>query len=81
MPRVLAMSERRIGAVDRDQYLASLAQRRTAAVNARAHFWVFEHETESGRFVEFTEAGGDVDVAAALGHGAPASLWREVQGS
>ncbi len=80
MARVLAMQERVIGHDERAAYLASLIDRRARAAAVPAHFWVFEHATESGRFVEFTEAASDADVAAAHGNGDAPALWREVQG-
>ena len=74
MARTLTIVERRVSEAERAEYLAALS----AVVPA--HFWVFEHATERGRFVEFTEAAGEQQIAAAHGDHAPADLWREVQG-
>ena len=80
MARVLAMQERVVAPAERGAYLASLGRRRARAAVAPAHFWVFEHATESGRFVEFTEAASDEAIAAAQEVGQTPGLWREVQG-
>ncbi len=81
MMRLLSMAERRIDSADRATYLAALGPRRASAASAQAHFWVFEHATEDGRFVEFTEAASANAISEACGHTAPDSLWREVQGA
>ena len=80
MARVLTMVERRVPADGRAAYLRDVDTRRHAAAAARVHFWVFEHDDEPGRFVEFTEAGSADDVAALHDGALPAPLWREVQG-
>ena len=80
MARVLAMQERVVTHAERAAYLAAIANRRARAAAVLAHFWVFEHATESGRFVEFTEAASDEAIAAAHDHGQTSGLWREVQG-
>lgn len=80
MTRVLSMAERRVVGAAREDYLVTLASRRAAAAAARAHFWVFEHASDHGRFLEFTEAATDDAIASAQGHNAPELLWREVQG-
>jgi len=80
MARVLAMQERVVALGEREAYLASLVLRRARAAAVPAYFWVFEHATESGRFVEFTEAASDDAIAAAHEGGQAPGLWREVQG-
>ncbi len=80
MARVLAMQERVVARAEREAYLAALDSRRARAAAVPAHFWVFEHATDSGRFVEFTEAASEDAIAAAHEHGAVPGLWREVQG-
>ena len=80
MARVRAMQERVVAPAERGAYLASLDRRRARAAAVPAHFWVFEHATESGRFVEFTEAASDEAIAAAHEVGQTPGLWREVQG-
>ena len=80
MPRVLAMQERVVAPAERGAYLASLDRRRARAAAVPAHFWVFEHATDSGRFVEFTEAASEEAIAAALDDDEMSGLWREVQG-
>ncbi|WP_310570088.1 hypothetical protein [Gemmatimonas sp.] len=80
MARVLAMQERVVAQAEREAYLATLAIRRARAAAVPAHFWVFEHATESGRFVEFTEAASDDAIAAAHELDQTPGLWREVQG-
>lgn len=81
MSRLLAMVECRVAPSDRQHYLASLDARTKAAAAFGAHFWVFEHDAESGRFVEFTEAGSASAIRAASGSTPPADLWREVKGA
>ena len=78
MARALTMVERHVPAGERMQYLQRLAEKRVAAKHARVHFWVFEHDGESGRFVEFTEGASATDIAAAHDGELPAPLWREV---
>lgn len=80
MARVLAMRECVVASADREAYLASLVNRRARAASVPAHFWVFEHATEPGRFVEFTEAASDEAIAAVHEVGPMPALWREVQG-
>ncbi len=80
MSRVLSMAERHVDGAAREEYLATLALRRATAAAARAHFWVFEHASDRGRVLEFTEAASDDAIASAQGHNAPELLWREVQG-
>ena len=80
MPRLLAVGEQHVALAERDSYLASLAERRASAAAAGLNFWVFEHATEPGRFIEFTE-GADAE-AIRRRHGADPTLplWQEVQG-
>jgi hypothetical protein len=80
MARVLAMRECEVTPEQRSAYLASLAVRRARAAALSVHFWVFEHATESGRFVEFMEAANEDAIAALQEDGQPPALWREVQG-
>ncbi|WP_396222388.1 hypothetical protein [Gemmatimonas sp.] len=80
MARSLAIVERHVGDDERADYLAALAARKSRAAAVLAHFWVFEHATERGRFVEFTEAASDAAIASLHGHDTSSHLWREVQG-
>ncbi len=80
MSRMLSMAERQVAVAERKAYLAALPGRRAAAAAVHANFWVFEHATEHGRYVEFTEAASEDALVAAHGHNAPAARWREVQG-
>ena len=76
---MLTMVERRVSADDRATFLQAVATRRRAADALRAHVWVFEHSTEVGRFVEFTEAASVDDIASVCDSAAPATIWREVR--
>jgi hypothetical protein len=80
MARVLTIVERRVPATERESYFAALESRRRSAAARRAHFWIFEHADEAGRFVEFTEGADANDIAAVHDGELPAPLWREVQG-
>jgi hypothetical protein len=80
MARALTIVERRVSDAERADYLAALPGRRTRAAAVPAHFWVFEHATERGRFVEFTEAGGEAQLAGLHDGDLPRDLWHEVQG-
>jgi|APMI01.1.fsa_nt_gi hypothetical protein len=80
MARALHMQERRVEAAERASYLASLPLRKTRAAAVEAHFWVFEHAGEPGRFMEFTEAKREADLAALVGAMAASDSWGEVQG-
>jgi hypothetical protein len=80
MARVLTIVERRVPATEREAYFAALDSRRRAAAERHAHFWIFEHSDEAGRFVEFTEGADANDIAAVHDGELPAPFWREVQG-
>jgi len=80
MARTLSIVECRIRDDERADYLAALPARAARAAAASAHFWVFEHASERGRFVEFTEAGDAQRLAELVGNDAPADFWREVRG-
>jgi hypothetical protein len=80
MPRTLSMQERRVSDAERADYLAALSARSSSASAAQAHFWVFEHARESGRFLEFTEAADAVTLAQLLGVEDVSDHWREVRG-
>jgi hypothetical protein len=73
------MVERRVSADERTTFLQLLSVRRRAAEAVRAHVWVFEHATDVGRFVEFTEAASPEDIAAVHDGTTPAPIWREVR--
>lgn len=78
--RVLQMAERLVPETERSVYLASLAARRVAHEAVGVHFWVFEHATIPGRFVEFAEArdGARLDLVADPSP-AVTSRWRAVE--
>ncbi len=78
--RVLATTERHVDATARDDYFAELPQRRVVAAEAHVHFWVFEHATEIGRFIEFVEGPDAVALARAFPTLMPTNVWRAVQG-
>ncbi|MES2522361.1 MAG: hypothetical protein V4617_06675 [Gemmatimonadota bacterium] len=84
MARLLVFAERRVDLEARPAYLADVRARQATAAASGAHFWVFEHAGESGRFVEFTEGGSEEAVRLVAGTSgddhAPLALWREVQG-
>lgn len=80
MTRTLTIVERRVSDEERADYLAALSRRKQRAAAVPAHFWVFEHADERGRFVEFTEAAGEQQIAALHERDMPADIWREVQG-
>ena len=81
MARLLAMVECRIEPSMRHEYLAALDARKADAVASGAHFWVFEHAGEPGRFLEFTEAGSEAAMRAVIGNEGAPDLWREVKGA
>jgi hypothetical protein len=56
MSRALTIVERVIADAERAAYLAALPLRKQQAASVPAHFWVFEHATDRGRFIEFTES-------------------------
>lgn len=80
MSRVLSIVERQVTEAERAGYLSALSSRSARASAVSAHFWVFEHATERGRFTEFTEAASERDLASAGGLESADVLWREVQG-
>lgn len=81
MSRLLAMVECRIEESMRQAYLAGLDARKAKASASGAHFWVFEHAGQPGRFIEFTEAGSEAVVRATTGTEPSQGLWREVKGA
>ncbi len=81
MARLLAMVECRIEESMRRSYLAGLDARKADATASGAHFWVFEHAGEPGRFLEFTEAGSEAAVRAATAREELSDFWREVKGA
>jgi len=81
MSRLLAMVECRIAPAMRQDYLAGIGARTVDAASSGAHFWVFEHAADSGRFLEFTEAGSEEALRSASEEGASAGVWREVKGA
>jgi hypothetical protein len=80
MARTLHLRERQVAASDRAAYLADLPARKARAAQVQAHFWVFEHVDEAGRFVEFTEAKHERDLVSLVGPAAATDRWGEVQG-
>ncbi|MCE2902372.1 MAG: hypothetical protein ACK6DP_09790 [Gemmatimonas sp.] len=80
MPRALRIDERQVPEAERADYLAALPARKARAAAVPAHFWVFEHATDRGRFIEFTEAASEAHLAAAQGLEQAGDCWREVQG-
>lgn len=80
MSRALTIVERVVADAERAEYLAALLLRKQRAAAVPAHFWVFEHATQRGRFIEFTEAGGEAELAVVHGTDVTAHCWREVQG-
>jgi hypothetical protein len=80
MARTLNIVECRVSDDERADYLAALPARTARAAAVSAHFWVFEHASDRGRFVEFTEAGDAQRLADLLGNDKPADFWREVRG-
>lgn len=80
MPRRLVMRERIVPDEERGGYEQAVRQREHQARTVHAHFWVFEHISERGRFVEFVEAASDEVLAAMLGD-VPADRWTEFQGA
>ncbi len=80
MSRALTIVERVVPDAERAEYLAALPLRKQRAASVPAHFWVFEHASDRGRFIEFTEAGGEEALAAVHGADVAAHCWREVQG-
>ena len=65
MPRTLLVQERLVPEAERAAYLAAMGARRARAAALQAHAWVFEHVSESGRFIEFLEAGSAEALTAA----------------
>lgn len=80
MGRLLTMAECHIESSMRTAYLAALDARRSAVEEYGAHFWVFEHASNPGRFIEFTEGSSESSIRDALGDATDMVLWREVEG-
>lgn len=77
--RTLLVTERRIAAPERAEYLAGLGRMRARCAATGVNFWAFEHESESHRFLEFVEAKHAHDLDA-LHLETPASTrWRAVE--
>ena len=80
MPRLLAIDERRVSPAARGAYLASLAERRQRAAADGLRFWVFEHDDDPSRFIEFIEGDDRSAIARLREDAGPSALWREIQG-
>lgn len=77
--RTLLVTERTIAPELRARHVELLAARRAQCTAAGAHFWAFEHETESGRYLEFVETQ-DARVLEALAlDGEGSTRWRSVE--
>jgi hypothetical protein len=80
--RVLHVQEQRVAEEARGDYLRAAAARQAACGAAGVHCWVFEHDTEAGRFVEFVEARDASALEQALSaagvESAAGSRWRSV---
>lgn len=80
MARALSIQEKQISDSDRETYLAAIPERAAAAVAVQSHFWVFEHATERGRFVEFHETPDAESLGRLLGSDSVPEHWCEVRG-
>lgn len=81
MARVLSVVERCVQPEARHDYLGALPSRRAAASAVHAHFWVFQHGGDEGRFMEFIEAASASAILSAGGFDSSSNLWHEVQGA
>jgi hypothetical protein len=78
--RVLHMTERRVADADRITYLAAVAARRAECAAHGLQSWLFEHEAEPGRFVEFVEGRDRTALDRVLaGPETTVSVWRSVE--
>ncbi len=66
MPRALAVYRSIVPAPSRADYLARLRVRKEHFKRANCNFWVFEESELAGAFLEFTEAGDQDTLEAAL---------------
>jgi len=77
--RTLLMAERVVPASDRAQYVVALRETQARCEAAGVHFWVFEHERDHSRYLEFVETK-DAATLDALGlDSASTSRWHAVE--
>lgn len=77
--RTLLVTERRIAAPERAEYLAGLGRLRARCADAGVQFWAFEHASESHRFLEFVEAKQAQALDALRLETPAATRWRAVE--
>ncbi len=77
--RTLLVTERRITALERAEYMSGLVRKRAKCARAGVQFWVFEHDQESHRFLEFVEAKDSLLLDALELDVPPATRWRAVE--
>ncbi len=65
MTKHLSVVEKRV--TNSDEYLKGVRDRSDVAIASSLHFWVFQHATDSSRFVEFVEGTDAVKVAQVAG--------------
>lgn len=80
MARALSIQEKQVSDSERSDYLAAIPQRSANAVAAKSHFWVFEHASERGRFVEFHETPDAQTLQQLLESSSVPEHWCEVRG-
>ncbi len=57
--RTLLVTERTVQHAEREGYVQSMRETQQRCANAGVHFWIFEHENDNTRFLEFAEAKAD----------------------
>lgn len=74
MPRALAIIDTRVAEAERGDFRFRATRARTHYAASGCHYWLFESDAESGRYIEFVEApdGETLRLARRLAPGASA---------
>lgn len=77
--RTLLVAERDVPVSERGQYLAALRETQLRCDAVGVHFWVFEHEHDHSRFLEFAEAKDATKLDALHLDTVRATRWHSVE--
>ncbi len=78
-PRVLLVTERTVSAPERTGYLAALRDTKARCADAGVQFWVFTHEQDDTRFLEFAETKDGARLASLGLDTPPAERWHALE--
>lgn len=77
--RTLLVTQRQVGAADREAYVSGLRDLRAKCAAAGVHFWAFEQADNGESFLEFAESKDAADFAAVGLGKPPAVAWHSIE--